>query len=65
MDSGFRACEEIDDLISNPSLRGAQRRSNPGARGRPHAVRWIASPAARNDGLEDRFLHKLFRRNDD
>jgi hypothetical protein len=40
--SSLRACEEIGVLFSKPSLRGAERRSNPGARGTPHGVRWIA-----------------------
>jgi hypothetical protein len=36
------ACEESGVLFSNPSLRGVERRSNPGPRGTAHAVRWIA-----------------------
>jgi hypothetical protein len=70
MGSSLRACEEIGVLFTKPSLRGAERRSNPGARGTPHAVRWIAPAfagagfAARNGGLEDRFFHKPLRWND-
>ena len=48
-----RRVEEDESHRSRPgrsSLRGAKRRSNPGAALSPFKRLWIASPAARNDG---------------